>query len=231
MIAPPCVLVDGIGNMCQTFVAKIDTSTQIYCQQFKEILVIEGCYPSAYATVTIDLSPEAGLYIVLTTSKPREFKSFTKKLKDAIVAKEPAIKVEWVRMLSVRLQRLFGWGDVSATTDDVRAACDQHNFPEVMALVPGAALLPVQGDLTMFPRLFEALRVGLPAVEDCAHEFNDHGPGPCATDPTHQRPFRKCGSCDMQLCLRCVRDTDTAEDERDLRRALHDIQGTHVWEE
>ena len=105
MVPPPCVLVEDNSNMCQTFVAKIDTSTQIQCKQFKEFLVIEGCYPSCYATVMINLSSEAGLYIVLTTSKPREFKSFAKRLKDAIVAKEPTIKVDWVRMLSVRLQR------------------------------------------------------------------------------------------------------------------------------
>ena len=232
MVPPPCSLVKYRKHMCQTFVAKLSINPKDIIN-LGQALVIEGNYPSSYAWVHVEFSEDAGHYLVLTTSMPRDFDSFAEKLKRALQKQAPGIVIDWVSVLSVRLQRLFGWGDVTASADDVRAACEQDDFCEVLALMPGAALLPDRDDMSMFPSVFEALRAGLPAsVEDCAHNFSEHGPGPCANDATHQRPFHKCGSCDRQLCLKCVRthsETDDAEKQRDLRRALHDIQGTHVW--
>ena len=111
---PPCTLAANKKHMCQTFVAKMSGYTQTQWEQLRGALVVEGCYPSAQAVVRAgDFCPEPGLYLVLTTSQPRDFTSFAGKLKDAITTQCPTVSVVWVRALSVRLQRFVGEASAS----------------------------------------------------------------------------------------------------------------------
>ena len=233
---PPCTLAANKKHMCQTFVAKMSGYTQTQWEQLRGALVVEGCYPSAQAVVRAgDFCPEPGLYLVLTTSQPRDFTSFAGKLKDAINTQCPTVSVDWVRALSVRLQRLFGWGDVRASTADVADACKRGDLDELKVLVPGTARLIDQDSdaaLSLMPQLSEALRSGLPAIGDCAHQFDDESAqGPCARDPSHRRPFSRCAVCRTVLCFRCARNhAAQMEEQRDLQRALHEVNGSHTWQ-
>ena len=91
---PPCALAANKKHMCQTFVAKMSGYTQTQWEQLRWPIVVEGCYPSAQAVVRAgDFCPEPGLYLVLTTSQPRDFTSFAGKLKDAITTQCPTVSV------------------------------------------------------------------------------------------------------------------------------------------
>ena len=57
-----------------------------------------------------DISPE--LYIVLTDSAAHRFEGRARALEAAVEQLPGSPQVEWVRPLTRRLQRLFGWGDV-----------------------------------------------------------------------------------------------------------------------
>ena len=109
--------------MCQTFVLKLTQMQEdftLLCDALvREPLVVEGCYPSAFAIVQLCTSSNVYdcLYVALTTSQPRDFDSFACKLKTALASKAPLANIEWVKHLSVRLQRLFGWGDASRSSD------------------------------------------------------------------------------------------------------------------
>ena len=124
MLPPPCVLDKCMGkHMCQTFVAKLRYA-EVANAKMKEALVTEGVFPSAYAVVNVPFGEEMGTYLVITTSKPRDFDSYITKLKKAIVDKAAGTDIEWVRYLSVRLQRLFGWGGATTSVDEQRALID-----------------------------------------------------------------------------------------------------------
>ena len=159
-------------HKCQTFVAKLAESQDEHQRQrdrqrLKEATMVEGCYPSAQAVVHLnEFCFEAGLYIVLTTSEPLTKDSHADKLKAAILSKCPSLSVEWIDRLTIRLQRLFGWGDASASDADVLAATKRGDVAELKKLMPECGpLLDQDPDdtLALLPRLAEALRKASPA--------------------------------------------------------------------
>jgi len=101
--------------MCRTFVLKLNQKSVVdkhTCDSLlREPFVVEGCYPSAFAIVQLytGVIADDGLHIVITTSKPRDFDSFTRKLEAAVACKMPRSDIAWTKQLNVRLQRLFGW--------------------------------------------------------------------------------------------------------------------------
>ena len=74
------------------------------------------------------------------------------------------------RAFTRRFQRLLGFGDVAATRQDLKAACDQEDTAELNAIAPEAAafIKARASDLSIVPAVCEGLRSGLPSLQDCA---------------------------------------------------------------
>ena len=96
-------------------------------------------------------------------------------------------QVVWVRPLTRRLQRLFGWGDVLAARADTVRAAKSGDTDELRALMPQAANIIAGVNLSIVPDLYDALQgQPLPQLEDCPHDLFCAGRwdvptcGPCA---------------------------------------------------
>ena len=237
---PPCVKAAYKAHMCQTFVVKIgstgsDDEQEELRDKFTDALVAEGKVADAYAYVQLnELSRETGLYLVTTTEKALHFAAFKTKLEEKVGRCSPSTKAEWVRPLSVRFQRLFGWGDVSASKADIDEACKNDDQEELKVVVPGCApLFDLDDDyLPWMLRLAEALRGELlPALGDCVHLFQDNNaPGPCGRNRQHRKPFGRCESCRTMLCEGCMEDQKTeSKGQALLLRAVHEAQDGHDW--
>ena len=72
----------------------------------------------AYAVIQTEVA-EPGIFLVLSLAEPRHFESFAAELSCKVEQRPGHPKVEWVRALTRRLQRPFGWGDVASTRDAV----------------------------------------------------------------------------------------------------------------
>ena len=83
-------------------------------------------------------------------------------------------RVEWVRPLTRRLQRLFCWGDAAATREDVVRATKAGDLQELKAIMPQARVDECK-DPSQLPALFEALSGNAPALQDCKHDFYAFG--------------------------------------------------------
>ena len=70
----------------------------------------------AYAVVQVKVA-EPGTFLVLSLAQPRHFESSAAELTRKVEQLPGHPKVEWVRALTRRLQRLFGWGDVISTRE------------------------------------------------------------------------------------------------------------------
>ena len=130
----------------------------------------------AFAIAVVPIGPEAGTYMVHTLEKACEDASFTVRTKIELEKLPGQPAVEWTRPLNRRLQRLFGWGDVAATADDVRRAAQDKNTELLAALVPQAASL-IRGNQVTFeqiPALRDVLSSAAPlAIEDRNEEDKD----------------------------------------------------------
>lgn len=126
--APPCALSHCKRHMCQSFVLKLMPTKDDLAWLRNDLMrappVIEGFHPSAFAVLQLFAGPvsDRGTYVVLATLHPRDFDSFAHKLTAAIARKVPGSRVEWVKRLTVRLQRLFGWGDAGRPPQPVPAS-------------------------------------------------------------------------------------------------------------
>ena len=64
--------------MVQTFVVKLDGDIGAGQQSLRDVLIVEGRSPGAYALVTLDeFSSEPGPNVVLTTAAAHHLQSFT----------------------------------------------------------------------------------------------------------------------------------------------------------
>ena len=191
----------------------------------------------AYAIVHVEVA-EPGTFLVLSLATPRHFESFAAELTRKVEQLPGHPKVEWVRALTRRLQRLFGWGDVISTRELVAQACDREDDEELMKILPEAAALIRRGELSLLPALHNALSSPLPALTDCQHEFFQEAPyqkifGPCARGApggkadarTHTCPYTRCAQCRIVLCSRCAaNDEAEQEDHRELQVALQECK-------
>ena len=125
--------------------------------------------------------------------------------------KQLAVDVDWVAAMNRRHQRLFGWGDVVTTRDDVVQACKSDDAQELLAIFPPAARLQKDGDVDLILLVYDAMmQPDLPQITDCplttckgggVHAFFLEGSqcsmersqgmkraimGPCARDPRHR---------------------------------------------
>ena len=168
----------------------------------KDALRTAGRVPETHAIVYLnELCKETGLYVVITTKEEVDLASFARNLKKTIEVTSASTKVDWVRPLSVRFQRLFGWGDVTASKTDIDEACKNDDKDELKVIVPGCApLLDLDPDsyLPVMPQLAEALRGELlpaphSALLRAVHEVQE------SHDWEHAKKA-ECTICDDTIC-------------------------------
>ena len=117
IMAPPCVLQAKQKNMTQTVVAKIIDDPRNVLSMHCQTWVWDGGGASAY--VEIAAGEHKGHYIVLTNKQLCEEHSIGRRLQTQLQERPGSPQAVWVRPLTRRLQRLFHWGDVLATQNDV----------------------------------------------------------------------------------------------------------------
>jgi hypothetical protein len=112
MSIPPCVLSSdqGLGS-AQTFVVNTTGCPADLLTEFGARAVLNG--DGAFARVRL---PSDEHYLILSIARPSKVKNAVHRLKTSIAALPGGPAVSWVRLLNRRLQRLFGWGDVTTAT-------------------------------------------------------------------------------------------------------------------
>ena len=157
-MAPPCVLQAKQKNMTQTVVAKIMDGPRLrnVLSMHSQTWVWDG--GGAGAHVEIADGEHQGHYLVLTNKQLCEEHSFARRLQTQLQERPGSPQAEWVRPLTRRLQRLFHWGDVLATQNDVARACKAGDGNELKAIMPQAYSVVEEGRYEQLPKLFDALR-------------------------------------------------------------------------
>ena len=211
----------------QTLVAKVANIPKATLAAFAQAVLVHG--DGAVAIVdTGDVSPEPGLFLVLTLEKARADETCVAGLKTKLLKLPGAPDVLYVRPLTRRLQRLFHWGDAHAKRADVEKACKAADVDELLAIMPEARRVIERDDpaeLALLPLVHDALQ-SPPALEDCQHEFfQEHRfeptvPGPCplatpGCKKPHAAPFTRCRKCRLVRCLLCARALGERQEERD----------------
>ena len=163
MAPPPCALAAVGPNNANTFVAKV--SCPVALQALGPSQLVYGA--GAFATISC-----LGDYYFVVRVEERAISKFAHKLEKDINNLPGNPQVDWVRPLTRRLQRLFGWGDVSAVRADVVRAAETGDIEELCALMPQAAKVIADVNLSVVPGLYDALQ-GQPLLpmEDCPHKF------------------------------------------------------------
>ena len=155
----------GRKHMYQTYVMKITGAGQAVPLHGE--FAVFSARALASASVTVPAGSSAGCYLVQTLEKECEDRSFAARACNEISNLPGNTQVEWVRPLTRRLQRLFGWGDVISTRADVVRATKAGDTKELQALMPQAAHFVDRGELEHLPMLHDALRGNVPALEAC----------------------------------------------------------------
>jgi hypothetical protein len=223
---PPCQLSEAKPRTAATFVAKVSEAKPGLLVPFGSAALVHGA--GAFALVEV---PGTGCYFVLSGTE-RGDAAYARNLEQQIKRLPEAPDVEWVRPLTVRLQRLLGWGDVTADEIAVQKAIDAEDVEELQVLMPAAKALIGRGELEHLPAVLAALRCPQPALSDCQHRFERlRGVLECGlgTDRSHRGPFSKCLDCCAVRCASCVLawGSDVAE-RRAVTQALHQVTG-HEW--
>ena len=115
-------LADVGPNHASTFVAKVSSKEAVW-----PFAVAQMANGEAGAVASVEMPKEC--YLVLS-GKERAIPQYAHKLKQQILHLPGETQVAWVRPLTRRLQRLFGWGDVTAMRADVAAACKNNDAEE-----------------------------------------------------------------------------------------------------
>ena len=129
----PCVIVAPSSDQAATFVAKVAGYEALLT--FGAAELVQGA--GAFAVVHLPIQDE--WYFVVSFDAVRSIPKYAAKLTKQIEQLPGAPKVEWVRAFTRRFQRLLGFGDVAATQQNLKAACDQEDTAEVIAIAPEAA--------------------------------------------------------------------------------------------
>jgi hypothetical protein len=111
MSLPPCVLSSDSPGSAQTFVVNTTGCPADLLTEFGARAVLNG--DGAFARVRL-LNDET--FLVLSLAHPCKVENAAHRLKTSIASLPGGPAVLWVRPLNRRLQRLFGWGDVAAST-------------------------------------------------------------------------------------------------------------------
>jgi len=241
MAIPPCTQASDLKpQFAQTFVVKYRGQGDITAWTASQVVNGAG----AYAEVTV----RDEKYLVLVMAKAARFENAAMNIKGGVEQLPGNPKVEWVRPLTRRLQRLLGWGDVASARADVVRATEAGDVNELVELLPQARCMIEAGEMDQLPALHDALRGETLALEDCKHEFFQEiclkrafgtladVRGPCHNGPmtlaAHRPPFTRCQICRLVLCLNCGKEAEAkVKDDKDLQYALHEARDQHVWSE
>jgi hypothetical protein len=236
-----CVKEQTDGGTAKTFVARLATSRCLPQHAVADILTDLN---RAVAIVALKDEPGVMYYIVTLGSTNNGKRALELQLSK--VTDRP--KVDWVKQLDRRLQRMLGWGDVNTTHADVERACGEQNIEELLQILPAAEVLIRHRE---FDRLAtETPDTGLLALDDCLHEFVPAQMcrgyltkearelpvicGAISKQPVicdgiskqHGEDMLRCWKCLSVRCTVCERNAD---DPVDVLRARHDKHGTHVF--
>jgi hypothetical protein len=144
----------------RTFVVKVDVIGPL--QAFGAAALVKG------AGAVAQVQMQSGDCYVVITDDARKIQ-YTTIMLAADIRKLPAAPtVEWVRPLTTRLQRLFAWGDVTATRQDVERAVAREDTNGLRDMLPHAAVFIDEDNLealSVLPEVFDAARGAL-AIED-----------------------------------------------------------------
>ena len=188
----PCKLVeDAKQQSVQTYVVKFaEGASHIAADNWAKARGLDGA--GAYAIVHLPVTQE--MYLAITLAQAHRDAPRAANIKASIQRLPTRPQVVWVRPMTRRLQRLFGWGDVCATEKDIARACAAGNreglrglFPQAAAAAPrffgmapnthavraGSQIVADEPDcsIALLPKVLSAMHHGLPELTDCDHQF------------------------------------------------------------
>jgi hypothetical protein len=128
--------------------------------------VIKGDVPAVYAMTALargagsvaQVTMPTGEAYTIVSSEAHAIQARVARIKAEIAALPNAPEIEWVRPMTVRLQRLFGWGDITATREDIERAVSEEDWKEVRFTLPGSARLIEEGRIDELPALVRKVR-------------------------------------------------------------------------
>ena len=158
-----------------------------------------------------------GHYLVLTSKQLIEEHGLARRLQNQLQERPGSPQAVWVRPLTRRLQRLFHWGDVLATQNDVARACKAGDGDELKAIMPQAYRVVERGRYDQLPKLFDALRnseqLMLTDCSDDARALHDVLGHTWPEEPTKRAECTQCNafpafvcSCGAQRCKDCLQE-------------------------
>ena len=204
MATPPCELAQGLKPMTtKTLVAKSTGGISRLLSEWAASRVVDGA--GAYAVVDM---PIGGIYVVICMAKAARTEYAAANMKASIEQLPGSPQVDWVRPMTRRLQRLFGWGDAGATGADVARAVDGADVEELAVLIPQAA------DMIMRNAVDWKHLPALHSVSQCA---------PIAGLAIEDRSAR--------LALQDHADIEEEDDNTIPLRVVHEAFDQHVWSE
>ena len=165
-MVPPCVLHARQKNNVQTVVVKVGPVSLLVLDTHQKCWIWNG--GGASARVEITSGDHQGQYWIVTTKTACGEVVLADRLRKGLLEIPGSPTVEWVRPLNRRLQRLFGWGDVAATREDVVRAAKAGDLDELRIIMPDANVEDDCEDLSHLPDMFANPRRNLPALLDCA---------------------------------------------------------------
>ena len=123
MVLPPCELARDLKpQFAQTLVVKSAGGSSLLVSQWAALRVVAGA--GAYAVVEL---ANGDVFAVLVMARAGRVENAAKNVKSEIRQLPGTPPVEWVRPLTRRLQRLFGWGDAASTSADVTRAATSRS--------------------------------------------------------------------------------------------------------
>ena len=213
----------------QTFAIKSDASSANAFRTFGAAQLVNGA--GAFAVV----QTHTDAYLVLTLDDAHYFENRKAHFLTSLQQFPGSPRIEWIRPLTRRLQRLLGWGDVKSTRADVARACEAKDLNELRAMMPQAARYIERAEFELLPALHDALRNPPSALEDCKHEFFPAFGGPCchgamdASKLLHMPPYTRCSMCKTVWCTKCARlHGERQEEQDDLKEALRECREAPV---
>ena len=205
MVLPPCELAHDVKpQFTQTLVVKSAGGSSLLLSQWAASRVVTGA--GAYAVVDM---ANGDVFVVLVMARAARVENAAENMKAEIRQLPGSPLVEWVRPLTRRLQRLFGWGDAASTSADVMRAAKAGDLEELTALVPQAASMIRRNEvewrhLVTLHGASHGAPLAAPALEDREHEDREH------EDREHE---------------------DREHEDAIPLRVVHEALGQHTWSE
>jgi hypothetical protein len=181
MATPPCILSSCVITKAHTF-------------------VIKGDVPAVYAMTALargaglvaQVTMPTGAAYTIVSSEAHAIQGRVARIKAEIAALPNAPEIQWVRPMTVRLQRLFGWGDVTVTKEEMADAVNREDWKEVRFAIPGSARLIEEGRFDELPALVAKVRGEVePDEEGALGAIVEHREGELEEEPPYAALYPK----------------------------------------